>query len=282
MFRLILLLALAAAPFTVPAQSEAEVRAQAQASMVVSGSLDIEPDGLVSSLVLEKEDQLPAYVVRAARNAVATWRFEPVILDGVARPARLFIRLRVVAVPADDGGLTLSIGGVSFLDRDVPATDGFESIRQLPPEYPYYALERNASGDVYLLLEINREGRVARSAVERVNLRGVADEPTMHKLRHHFSEAALKAARRWHFRPPSTGPDAGEPSWTARVPVSYVMHGTVQSDQYGKWTAYVPGPVQSAPWLEDRAADANDAMASGSIQLVGAGPKLLTPLQPEG
>ncbi|MBD7987668.1 hypothetical protein H9645_06450 [Luteimonas sp. Sa2BVA3] len=54
------------------------------------------------------------------------------------------------------------------------------------------------------------------------------------------------------------------------------------------WLATAPvmvqaeaGPRQSVPWLTGEDAGFNDAVAAGSFEEIGAGPRLLTPLQPE-
>lgn len=281
MMRWILALALAGAPWGVSAQSEAEVRTQAQASMIVTGSLDVEPDGAVSSMTLDKQDSLPPYVVDTVGNVVRAWLFEPVIRNGAAIPFRVRISVRVVAVPTGDDAFTISVASASLFHQ-VPESETITSRRMQAPQYPVAALERDASGIVYVLVKVGRDGRVADSAVEQVNLRGAADADSMAMLRNVFSRSALQASRRWTFRPPSEGPEATEPFWSVRVPVSFVMQGSPDADQYGQWTAYIPGPRQQAPWLEGVAQDANDAVGAGQVQLVGAGPRLRTPLQPAG
>jgi hypothetical protein len=281
MFRLVLALVLAAGPLMANAQSGAEIRKQAQASMLVTGSIDIERDGSVSSYTLDKQDKLPGYVVDAIGKAVPGWQFEPVMVDGAPVPALARMTLRLLAVQADQGVFEISISSATFGGIDSEDTDYPRSIRLTPPEYPYYALERDASGDVYLLLKVGRDGRVEDVAVEQVNLRGVADARTMDKLRKHFSEASLAVTRRWKFTPPSTGDDVDAPFWSVRVPISFVMWGTSSSDKYGTWIAYVPGPRQTATWREGKDSNANDAIVSGTVQLADAGPRLLTPLQPE-
>lgn len=281
MMRWILALALAGAPWGVPAQSEAEVRTQAQASMLVTGSLDVEPDGAVSAVELDRKDALPPYVIDTVDRTVRAWLFEPEIRNGAAIPFRVRISVRVVAVPRGGGDFEISVSSASLIEQ-IPKTHTMTSERLRPPPYPTEALYRDASAVVYVLLKVGADGRVADSAVEQVNLRGAADGKTMAMLRKTFSESVLRASRRWTFQPPSEGPHVAKPFWTVRVPVSFFMHGTPDMNQYGQWTAYVPGPLQQAPWLEGVAADANDALGDGEVQLVDAGPRLRTPLQPAG
>lgn len=283
MFRVILVLAfaLAAIPVVSPAQVGTDMPAPREASMLVSGAFDIEPDGSVSSIELKMREKLPAYVVDMVDKAAKSWQFEPILVDGVAVPARAYVSLRLFAVPTLNDAVELSIGNATFLYLGPSDAEHVVAVRREVPLYPFQARERNASGDVYLLVRINRKGRVVDTAVEQVNLREVSDGRTAELLRKQFSEAVVRAARRWIFRPPTAGPHSGADSWTLRTPVSFLMDGTSPSDEYGRWVGYVPGPRQKALWLEEGAPAGNDALASGAISLVGAGPRLLTALQPE-
>lgn len=297
MLRTFIALWLAAAPVLVQAQppmlataaaghapdDEADIREQLRASMVVRASLDIEPDGTVSGFSLDHQEKVPGSVIEVIRRSVTHWRFEPVLLDGVAAPARAVASLRVVATRAGDGSFGISLANATFLYR--PTDDKREHLRlfsYVPPAYPPFALERNATGEVVLLLKVNRQGIAIDRAVEQVNLHAVGNARTVRLLRKFFSDSAMHAVRYWSFRTPTVGPDTEGPYWTARVPVSFVIDGISAPATYGQWVGYLPGPVQTASWLGKAAPDASDAGASGSVQLVGSGPRLLTPLQPEG
>lgn len=281
MFRWMLALALAGAPWMATAQSEAEVRAQALASMVVTGRLDVEPDGSVSAMALDRQDALPGYVVDAVGKVAHGWLFEPEIRNGAAIPFRVRISMRVLATPTADDGLAVSVASASLIE-EVPKAQTITGLRMPPPSYPKEALHRHASAVAYLLVKVDRDGRVADSAVEQVNLRAAGPGRLMAILREEFSKHALRASRKWTFQPPSEGAYAADPFWSVRVPISFVMYGTADVDQYGQWTAYIPGPRQQAPWLEGVALDANDALGDGEMQMVGTGPRLRTPLQPAG
>lgn len=276
------LLAVAAAAQAQPAAASADTAIEA--TMLVTGTLDIETDGSVSAHAIDRAAQVPAYVRGIIDRAVPGWRFEPVEVDGQAVRARARMTLRLLATPIGDDDLQVSLASATFGEHDPDDSDYVTRVRMRAPEYPYYALERNASGTVYLLLRIDRDGRVAESVAEQVNLMGTADAETMDTLRKRFAESALAVTHRWKFKPPTTGEDADDSSWSVRVPVQFAMAGSnVGKAPYGQWEAYVPGPRQAASWLRDDSAfEANDAIATNSLQQVGAGYRLLTPLQPEG
>lgn len=136
------------------------------------------------------------------------------------------------------------------------------------------------TGTVYLVLRIGRSGRVEEVLAEQVNLGVVArSEAEMARWRDMFVEASVPTAKRWKFAPPTTGPHVNDPFWSVRVPIAYLLPGQ-KRPEYGQWEAYVPGPRQRIPWdapSEDNASGP-DALAAGGVYQVGAGRRLLTPL----
>lgn len=277
--RVFLVLLLAGCSLPAMAQSEREMRAQAQASMVVTGMVDIEPDGSVSAYELDHMDELPPYVVDMVDKAVPGWRFEPVVVDGAVTPARARMAVRLVAAPGGDDGIEVTIRSASFGAYDEGDTSSVGAVSRPPPRYPSTALRLYAGSDVYLVLKIGREGEVLDVAVEQVNLRSAANGTTSERLRKLFSEAAIKAAREWVFRPPTTGDEADAPYWSITTSASFVMQGEPDHN-YGRWIGYIPGPRQTAPWLREADRNTNDALADGTMRQLGTGPRLLTRLQP--
>lgn len=282
MLRFVLAAMLAVAATPVHAQAPDKASLQFEASMLVTGSLDIETDGSVSAHAIDQEEKVPAYVTAIIGRAVGSWRFEPVIVDGVAVRARARMTLRLLATPVGTDDLAVTLASATFGEYDPKNSDYVTRVRMRAPDYPFFALERGATGTVYLLLKIDRKGRVAEAIAEQVNLDGVTDEETMATLRKRFTESALSVTHRWKFAPPTTGEYVDAPFWSLRVPVNFIMNRDEPGNEaYGKWTAYMPGPRQPAPWLREDDPGANDAIASGTVQQTGTGYRLLTSLQPE-
>lgn len=288
MIRLLLagLLGAAAAITTAaPAQARPSVdpATSVEATMLVTGTLVIERDGTVSSHDVDKAGDVPDYVLDHIARTARQWRFDPVEVDGGIVRAEARMTLRMLATPLEGGDMAVSVAAATFGERYPTGSDHLSVVRMRPPQYPVYALERGASGAVYLLLKIGRDGRVEDAVAEQVNLRVSGDPATMETLRDRMSRAALKAARRWTFTPPTTGEHAGDPWWSARVPVEFTIPeiDRTEAESYGTWVAYVPGPRQTAPWVEEDSLAANDAIAAGTLQLAGTGYRLVTPLQPE-
>lgn len=120
-------------------------------------------------------------------------------------------------------------------------------------------------------------GSVEDVVAEQVNLTVYASVPEMKRIRRRLTAAAVKRAWEWTFDAPSTGELAGAGFWSVRVPVELTYHGDEEL-AYGQWESYLPGPHTRAPWLADDDRTGGNALASGELRLVGAGPRL-TPLQ---
>lgn len=261
------------------------VRQEVESSLLVEGTIHIERDGSVSAMILDHEDKLPSGVVTFVRNAGRRWRFEPVVRDGAVVKVSAPMSVRVVAKKLEGGQYQVSLVGASFerYDRDDP--HGVRSVRMDPPCYPEQAFRAGASGSVYLLVKVGRQGQVEDAIAEQVNLRVLGNEGELRLLRNMFAKSAIAATRNWSFRVPTEGEAAEKPFWNVRVPVTYSM-GAEANDgldgSYGKWISYIPGPRQKAPWVEDKEAAgfSPDTLKEGGVYMADSqGPRLLTSLQ---
>ena len=287
MKRLAMLLALTlTTAATAHAQSAVAVRKQAEASMVVTGQIEVGPDGAVRSCTIDKQDELPAPVADLVRHSAAAWRFEPVVRDGTPIAARAPMNVRVVATPEADGKtFSLRIAGATF--GNGPADEQPHYKHREPPFYPKEAVQARVAGTVYLIVRVGRDGKVADVAPEQVNLTVVDNERGMRRWRKVLADASIQAARDWTFEPPAAGPHKDDGEWVVRVPVAFHLHewGKPERSGYGTWEGYIPGPRETIPWLEAyrlrhaAARDAgSDAIADDALHLVGSGLHLTTPL----
>lgn len=273
-----MLLALLASIVAAGASAESRfdaARRQIEASMLVTGWIDVEPDGSVSGHRIDDPDALPGHVVGLVEGAVPGWRFEPVLVDGEAVAAKARMYLRVVARKLGDDQYILRIGSASF-GEDRPG-EYPSSSKLRAPDYPRDALTRGVEGTVYLVIRVGREGDVEEVVAEQVNLRAIAGKRSMEMLRDSLAKAALHAARWWKFEPPTRGEAVDEPYWSVRVPVVFELDGAVEPE-YGAWSSYVAGPRHPAPWIEEESGTSPDALAGGGVYPVGLGLQLLTPL----
>lgn len=267
------------------AQTARAVRATAEASMVLTGSIDVTADGSVSRLVLDQQQVLTPTIRTFVDSTIRGWRFEPVLKDGTPVATHAPMRVRLRSTGDADGGYQVSMTSVDFSEYDPTATDAVTKDAMAPPRYPEQAYKIGAQGEVLLLVRIDRSGAVADVIAEQVNMTVAAPERMMVKLREMLAKASIKAARGWTFKPPTSGDAVGADNWTVRIPVSYavVSHGESMPEPYGRWQAYIPGPRQVAPWRSgnDTAQAGSDLLPAGGVYMVDGparGLRLLTPL----
>jgi len=269
---------------TADAQTAREVRRQAEASMTLSGVIDIGREGQVEGFQLDRREKVDAGVAGFVDKAVQSWRFEPTLVDGKPMPARTTVHLRLIAGNMEGNSMQVRVVDARFGKlggSSAPSTDDVTAAKTRAPVYPPQAASIRGQGTVMLLVKVGRDGKVADVIAEQTNLTVVGPERTMNQLRDVLAKASVRSAREWTFNPPTTGEDKDRDFWTVRVPVNYFFDK--QSERYGRWTAYIPGPRLQAPWKtgEETQVAGTDLLPEGGVYMVGRaqeGPRLLTPL----
>lgn len=256
----------------VPGADAASItRRSIEGSMTLTGSVDIEPDGAVSSYVLDQADKLASDLAGFMDATITGWHFEPVRdAEGQAIPVRAPFRLRLVAEREAGDKFSVALRSVDFSEK--AAENDATRVRvaeQAPPKYPSRALKMRQPAHVLLAIQVGRDGRVHNVSTRRVNLFVPESTGTMAKLRKEFAEISERAAWGWTYRVPTEGPEANAESWTFLVPVHYRISGDPRGDdEHGKWMAYIPGELRPIRWLEaDEAArmPSSDALVDNGI-----------------
>lgn len=261
-----------------------------EASMVVSGTITVNPDGTVRGYTLDQQDKLPPASIKVVEATVPGWRFQPVLEDGKPSAAKTQMSIRIVAHPIDAQHATVRISGAAFGRDSAVAKESAECANgacltrrtAVPPRYPVDALKNEVSGIVYLVQEIGRDGRVDQQAIRQVNLRDRGFPSEERQWRRSLAEAALKAGRDWTYNVPNSGENAGRDHWIVTIPVNFTLGGIYG---YGQWDPYIPGPVQEVSWAnhgERRAAGngAADAIPNNGAPFIEDSRfVLLTPVQ---
>jgi len=248
-----------------------------EGSMLVAGTITVNPQGGVQSYTVQDLDKLPPAVQHIIQTTVSRWQFVPINADGKAVTVEAGMSLRIVADMIDAQHATIRIAGAAFgcdarpdsnLPGECPAGTAIRYFRQPPPDYPMLALQAHVGGEVFLVLQVDRDGHVSQAAVRQVNLYSRTDSPAQY--RRMLANAALRAANKWIFRIPTMGPNAAKDHWVVQVPVNYTIGFSARAiTRYGQWNAYFPGPVQDISWdHEDTAgtsSNSGDAIANGGL-----------------
>lgn len=107
---------------------------QAEASMLLAGSITIDPQGAVQSYIVDKQASLSAPIRQLLSRNVSLWRFEPVIDHGHAAAAKAAMHLRIVATSTDKDHYALRIAGQWF--GNAANTYGLTARNKVLPHYP--------------------------------------------------------------------------------------------------------------------------------------------------
>ena len=259
--------------------------ANVEASMVVTGAITVNPQGGVQSYTVQDLDKLPPAVQQIIRTTVPRWQFVPIMADGQGVTARAGMSLRIVADMTDEQHATIRVASAAFgcearpksnLPGECPAGTAVRYVRRQPPDYPIEAVKAGVGGEVFLVIQVGRDGQVTQAAARQVNLYRLTDEPAYYRKL--LAAASLQAARKWHFSIPTTGSDIAKDHWIVQVPINYTVGG-VPSDACGAipcprqnpyaWRAYIPGPLQDIPWDHEGTSGASttsgDAIANGGL-----------------
>jgi TonB family protein len=268
----------------VMASGIAAVRKSVQASMRVTGNITVAPDGHVAAYTLDHAGKLPSAVANLLNQTVPRWTFESISVDGHPASAKAAMSIRVVAVPQGGERYTLSVAGVVFGGGEDDSGRTLVTKHREAPIYPPEALRARAAGTVYVLVRVDRQGKVAEAVARQVDLRVVGSDRDMASWRDMFAKATLRAVRKWTFKPPVTGEEAAAPYWLASLPVDYSPRGfnvpaAELPSAYGQWQSYVPGPLQPVPWADSaQLAGSADAVPDGGIFQPNPQLHLRTPL----
>lgn len=259
------------------------VRAQAESSLQLSGTITIGKDGSVLAHTLDPKAPLGQPLTEFVNKSVAAWRFTPIRVDGELVNAKVPMHLRLVAKRAEENKVSVTIASSYFgSDESVAATDNPGRTKLAPPRFPKAAMHMGGQGTVYLIVQIDRSGKVANVDAEQVNLRVAGTPSEMASLREQFTAASIRAAKGWTFAIPTTGDSTDDDNWLVRVPVDFVLVGSGQQKRTeGAWDTYIPGPRNMGmPWAQEKlkTAGSPDALPDAGVYPLRQGATLLTPL----
>ena len=121
MARILMALLLALMAAVTIAARPAQLPEQAELSMLVTGTLELEPDGRVARWQVDDPEQLPDFVVELIGKAAPQWKFEPVLVEGEPVATRASASLRVVAQRTGEDSYKVTIRSAHFGDEAMGA-----------------------------------------------------------------------------------------------------------------------------------------------------------------
>lgn len=244
-----------------PAVPASSVAVPVEGFMRLTGRIVVGADRRVSGFAIDRADQVPDEIKAFLSRQAADWRveFDPEVAPPTG-PVRFSVRLR--ASPAGDGQYGLWLDGV-HLEEPLPEAQRMLATRKRWPEYPRAMAKLGASGIVYMLALVGTDGRVEEVFAEQVDLTvAPADAEEVVQFQLEFMASAASAARRWRFRMPAEGPDAGRRQ-ALRIPMVFAMHDRPEA-AYGEWEYVVRGVRKSPSWAPMNPG-ARGAMASAGV-----------------
>lgn len=279
-----LAMTLTLAAFSAWASGTSELRKQTEASMVLTGTVEVAQDGSLRSYRLDQPEKVDASIRDFIDRNVKRWSFVVGPLPpGVSANATVLnsMSILVVAKPVEGDKYLLQLAGSNFSAKSPAHGAEVTPGRMRPPVYPTDAVRARVKGKVYLLIKVAPDGTVEDAIAEQVNLGVVGNnEKEMERWRKVLATSALNAARRWKFVVPTLGEQAHQPFFLVRVPVEYEIN-PVKKTEYGEWASYIPGPRHPNQWeqAEDNPAFAPDALAANGGVYSNDGLRLKSPLQ---
>lgn len=234
--------------------------------LTATGRIEIGPDGGVHGLSLD--DGLPASAKALIEKSVASWRFEPVQVDGRPVIASTRLTLQVDALPIGNDEYRLEIDSVRFGDPKSRS-------KLKAPAYPGDALRHRVGARVLLQMRLDRDGNVVAVSPYQTSLSKQGSEKVVARLRERFEQASVAAAKRWKYDPAELL-DGEASGMTVMVPIIYSIS---DSDYPSKgWQGYVPGPITPAPWVDAKslATTETDTLENGDTAALDSRFKLLS------
>jgi hypothetical protein len=220
------------------------------------GRIAIDPEGKVHDYTMETN--LAPTIANQINRHVRSWRFEPILVDGRAVIAETGLRLSLAAVP-DGEHYKFRIERVDF------GAAGESSRITMPrrgPRYPNQAIQALMEARVILIVRVDEHGKAIDVHRYQTSLSPHAKGAEAARWRRIFEHASTNAVKHWTFEPGELV-DGRPIGGSVMVPIEFRLTDAGSARGDGQWRAYVPGPIQPAPWLSE-AIVADDVGALGN------------------
>ena len=209
--------------------------AKVEASMQVSGSLEVDDTGRVTTYAVDQRDKLPDGVVQLVDQVLPTFRFQPVVHEGRAQAVHAQMHLVVVANAVDPQHVAVHVRSARFEESSL--SDQQISVEHRTRlQYPVDAMVAGITGTVYLVVQMDGSGKVLDVQARQVNLRYVGSEKDMQHWRDVLAKPAIAKVRGYTFHVPPGAVPERDGHFTGTLPVVYLIDGD-QPPTYGRWNS---------------------------------------------
>lgn len=239
--------------------------------LTATGKIEIGPDGAVHHV--ELDDGLPKAVKQLIDANVATWKFEPVRVDGRAVIASTRLTLEIDAHPTGKDEYRLEVGAVRF---GTPQSRG----KITPPRYPQDAIRAGVGARVLLQAKLDAQGNVVAAHAYQTSLSKDGKPKLVERFRKRFEEVSLAAVKSWQYDVMELV-DGEATGMTVMIPISFELTESPKRTAANQWQRYIPGPISPAPWVdaESIASADTDSLADGSAAALDSRFKLLSDVE---
>jgi TonB family protein len=242
------------------------------AVMRLDGTITIDATGKPIGYTLAKP--LPAALAANIDRIVNSWRFHPVLQDGVPRRAEARMRIGLAARKVGEQ-IEVRIDNATFPGPESQTTpNGITRVRMPPPKYPMPLMRAGVSGKVLLSLRIAPDGSVAEAVASQSMLFDVGgSDKNLRRAIAMLEESAIAGARRWRFTVPPRLGAAAPTEMTVSAPVEYRM--AKGEAVPGDWQWVVRVPYRPAAWLPKAPTGSQPGVADlADGELAGGAPAL--------
>lgn len=234
---------------------------QVEGYMFLTGRLATDGDGRVHWHEIDAADQVPEPVVAFVSRQAADWVIVTAGGDRVSTPLQMTFSISIRASPSGEGRYQLWRDGVS-VEPQLGPDARIRVQHRAHPQYPRSLARIGAGGIVYLLLQLDEDGRVQEVFSRQIDLTTLpSDLDEAMWIQAQLGASAATAARRWRFRMPTEGEAARRPAIVG-ISVDYSVEPPPPA--YGEWRYLVRGRHALPPWAMSQDSQAGEGLTPGS------------------
>jgi hypothetical protein len=223
-------------------------------TLQVEAWVDVDSQGQLTGLTFETK--LPDQMRGILEGTVRTWRFLPIIVDGVPKASKAKMRITLAARKAASG-YQVTVDNVRFPDSSqaermvVDNASARISVKSMHRNdfYPSQLARTPLSCFVLLGIKIGADGRADNVVAIQSSLLDVDAPPAvLREAVFRFEQAALRGARLWRFNVTAKKLPLDAKDMTIRINVPFERKRK-DTDLAGMWRTEIRTPLKFMDWM---------------------------------